>query len=205
MPQDWEDWLAHFTDLLYNVYISMATANGELAPLVGHNATLSWEVMDEVSWMDESSGYRCWWSEAHVSEDFDMCLRMTSGNYEGRYVTYTGSGFKEGVSVTVFEEITKLKKYAYGAGEMLFNPLIMWPRHGILSPLMTKFLRSNVRFDHVSRSRIIKSTNSDKGDLPLYRLTNSTENEYVGLHVHIRCHVVGNLYHTSFALCISSL
>ena len=39
----------------------------------------------------------------------------------GRYATYTGAGFQEGVSLTCVDEVIRLRKYAYGACEMLLN------------------------------------------------------------------------------------
>jgi hypothetical protein len=143
----WEDFLANFTDLLYSVYIALGTSCGEPPPLVGHNATLNWEAMKKASWFDEDMKYRCFWSECHVSEDFDMSLRLQSAGYCGRFVMYTGTDFKEGVSISVFDEMIKLKKYAYGTSEMLFNKISDWPRRGIISPLMMAYLRSDVRFD----------------------------------------------------------
>jgi hypothetical protein len=143
----WEDFLANFTDLLYSVYIALGTSCGEPPPLVGHNATLNWVAMKEASWFDEDVKYRCFWSEKHVSEDFDMSLRLQSAGYVGRYITYTGNEFKEGVSISVFDEMIKLKKYAYGTSEMLFNKVKDWPRRGVISPLMWAYLRSNVRLD----------------------------------------------------------
>jgi hypothetical protein len=41
----------------------------------------------------------------------------------------------------------KLKKYAYGTSEMLFNKVKDWPRRGVISPLFTAYLKSNVRLD----------------------------------------------------------
>ena len=143
----WEDWLADFTDKLYNLYVALGTSNGDPPPLVGHNATLSWDAMQEASWFDEEVNYRCWWSEMHVSEDFDMSLRLQSLGYCGRFIMYTGSGFKEGVSVQVFDEIIKLKKYAYGTGEMLFNKIKDWPKKGPFNPLIKRYIRSTVPAD----------------------------------------------------------
>jgi cellulose synthase/poly-beta-1,6-N-acetylglucosamine synthase-like glycosyltransferase len=107
-----EDVLAHFTHLLYSVFIPMGTALGEPSPLVGHNAALNWQAIQVVSWFDEEVGYRKFWRESHVSEDFDLSMRLQSAGYIGRYALYTGDGFQEGVSVTVHDEIKKLKKIA---------------------------------------------------------------------------------------------
>lgn len=139
----WEDMLAHFTHLLYSVFIPMGTACGEPSPLVGHNATLNWKAVQQVSCFDENLGYRKFWSESHVSEDFDLSLRLQSAGYIGRYAMYTGPDFQEGVSVTVHDEIKKLRKFAYGSGEMLFNPLSKWLCHGPISPLIWRYLRTS--------------------------------------------------------------
>ncbi len=44
----------------------------------------------------------------------------------GRYITYTGPDFKEGLSLTVHDEITRWRKYAFGCSELVFNPLKQW-------------------------------------------------------------------------------
>ncbi len=41
------------------------------------------------------------WSEAHVSEDFDLALRLQIKGYITRLAAWPGEGFKEGVSLTV--------------------------------------------------------------------------------------------------------
>uniref|UniRef100_A0A7S0PX07 Glycosyltransferase 2-like domain-containing protein n=1 Tax=Asterionellopsis glacialis TaxID=33640 RepID=A0A7S0PX07_9STRA len=138
----WEEMLAHWTWTLYNLFIPMGTANGEPAPLVGHNATLNWRLVKEVSTFDEEVNYRKFWSESHVSEDFDLSLRLQSKGYIGRYAMYCGMGFQEGVSLTVFDEIIKLKKFAYGAGEMMFNKFRYWCWKGPFAPLIIDYLRT---------------------------------------------------------------
>ena len=42
--------------------------------------------------MDPEDGQLKFWSEVHVSEDFDMSVRMQIRSYIGRYVAYTGKG-----------------------------------------------------------------------------------------------------------------
>lgn len=54
----------------------MAVSSGDPAPLVGHNAFLRWPAVKEVSWVDSKDGERKFWSEKHVSEDFDLALRL---------------------------------------------------------------------------------------------------------------------------------
>jgi len=39
---------------------------------------------------------------------------MQVAGYIGRYVTYTGDDFREGLSLTIHDEITRMRKYAYG-------------------------------------------------------------------------------------------
>ena len=80
-----------------------------------------------------------WWSEAHVSEDFDLAIRMMAKDYVGRYATYV-EGFQEGISLTYTEEEKKVVKFAYGAAEMLLNPFRYWLTGTPFSPLFRKFL-----------------------------------------------------------------
>ena len=54
------------------------------------------------------------WSESHVSEDFDMALRLQLKGYVIRWATYSRGGFKEGVSLTCDDELNRWQKYAYG-------------------------------------------------------------------------------------------
>jgi uncharacterized membrane-anchored protein YitT (DUF2179 family) len=56
---------------------------------VGHNATLNWEAMQAASWFCDDMKYHCFWSECHVSEDFDRSLRLQSSGCVGRYIMYT--------------------------------------------------------------------------------------------------------------------
>lgn len=46
---------------------------------------------------------------------------LSVSSFIGRYATYTGAGFQEGVSLTCVDEVIRLRKYAYGACEMLLN------------------------------------------------------------------------------------
>lgn len=104
-----------------SVGIAMAVSSGDPAPLVGHNAFLRWSAVKEVSWVDKADGERKFWSEKHVSEDFDLALRLQARGYIGRYCTYTGDGFQEGVSLTAADEVIRLRKYAYGSCEIMLN------------------------------------------------------------------------------------
>ena len=46
-----------------------------------------------------------------VSEDFDMSLRLQMSKFIVRLATYHNGGFKEGVSLTVYDELARWEKY----------------------------------------------------------------------------------------------
>ncbi|KAL5375712.1 hypothetical protein PMIN02_011978 [Paraphaeosphaeria minitans] len=85
-----------------------------------------------------------YWSEETVSEDFDMALRLQNVGYIVRLAAYQGDGFKEGVSLTVYDELNRWEKYAYGCNELIFYPLSSWPKRGPLTPLFLRFLSSGI-------------------------------------------------------------
>jgi cellulose synthase/poly-beta-1,6-N-acetylglucosamine synthase-like glycosyltransferase len=132
-----------FTDLVYTA-IRYCVALGDLSPFVGHNAIIRWAAMQQVSYKDED-GYEKFWSESHVSEDFDMSLRLQCNGYLIRLGSYFGDGFKEGVSLTVYDELNRWEKYAYGCNELLFHPLKYWLFRGPFTPLFKKWLFSPIR------------------------------------------------------------
>ncbi|KAF6838080.1 glycosyltransferase family 2 protein [Colletotrichum plurivorum] len=135
-----------FTEMIYTM-ITFAVANGDISPFVGHNAILRWSaIQDAASYYDDDDGYEKFWSESHVSEDFDMALRLQTSGYVIRYGAYTGEGFKEGVSLTVYDELARWEKYAYGCNELLFHPLRFWLIRGPFTPLFRKFIFSNIAF-----------------------------------------------------------
>lgn len=139
-----EKGITFFTNLIYTA-IRFYVANGDVAPFVGHNAILRWSAIQQVSYMDEDN-YEKFWSESHVSEDFDMSLRLQVNGYVIRLAAWAGEGFKEGVSLTVYDELARWEKYAYGCNELLFHPIRYWLWRGPFTPLFRKFLASNVRF-----------------------------------------------------------
>lgn len=63
-------------------------------------------------WVEE--GQKKWWSESHASEDFEMSLKLQTAGWRIRYATYCGDGFKEGVSLTIYDELARWTKYSYG-------------------------------------------------------------------------------------------
>ncbi|CAK7212623.1 hypothetical protein SEUCBS140593_001565 [Sporothrix eucalyptigena] len=91
---------------------------------------------------NSSTPYEKFWSESHVSEDFDIALRLQTEGYIVRLAAYGGGGFKEGVSLTVYDELDRWEKYAYGCSELLCHPVKEWWRKGIFTPLFLRFLFS---------------------------------------------------------------
>lgn len=139
-----ENGITFFTNLIYSA-IRYTVSNGDVAPFVGHNAILRWAAIQQVSYQDED-GYDKFWSESHVSEDFDMSLRLQCTGYIIRLAAWADYGFKEGVSLTVYDELARWEKYAFGCNELLFHPILKWPMRGPFTPLFRKFLFSNIRF-----------------------------------------------------------
>ena len=139
-----ENGITFFTDMVYTA-IRYTVSNGDVAPFVGHNAILRWAAIQQVSYQDED-GYDKFWSESHVSEDFDMSLRLQCYGFIIRLAAWAGDGFKEGVSLTVYDELARWEKYAYGCNELLFHPIRTWLWRGPFTPLFRRFLTSNIRF-----------------------------------------------------------
>ncbi|KIW94381.1 uncharacterized protein Z519_04357 [Cladophialophora bantiana CBS 173.52] len=139
-----ENGITFFTNLIYTA-IEYTVANGDVAPFVGHNAILRWSAIQQVSYIDED-GYEKFWSESHVSEDFDMSLRLQCDGYIIRLASWAHGGFKEGVSLTVYDELARWEKYAYGCNELLFHPMRKWIYKGPFTELFRQFFFSNIRF-----------------------------------------------------------
>ncbi|KAF1837671.1 hypothetical protein BDW02DRAFT_107269 [Decorospora gaudefroyi] len=138
-----EKGITFFTNMIYTM-IRFAVAGGDVAPFVGHNAILRWSAVQEVAFQKGEDEYQKFWSEETVSEDFDMSLRLQSEGYTIRLASYKGDGFKEGVSLTVYDELARWEKYAYGCNELIFNPFIYWPTRGPLTRLFRTFIVSNM-------------------------------------------------------------
>ncbi|KAF2475545.1 uncharacterized protein BDR25DRAFT_279672 [Lindgomyces ingoldianus] len=138
-----EKGITFFTHLVYT-QIRYAVSNGDVAPFVGHNAILRWSALQEVAYKCPIDGYEKYWSEETVSEDFDMALRLQTNGYLIRLAAYQGDGFKEGVSLTVYDELARWEKYAYGCNELIFHPLKLWLRKGIFTRLFLRFMFSSM-------------------------------------------------------------
>ncbi|KAG1820067.1 glycosyl transferase family group 2-domain-containing protein [Suillus variegatus] len=136
-----ENGIAHFTRRI-NKCISIGCANGEVAPFVGHNAFLRWSALQDAAFIDPDDGKKKIWSESNVSEDFDMALRLQLKHYSIRWASYSKGGFKEGVSLTVDDELNRWQKYSYGCNELIFNPLIHWWKMGPIAKQLRIFVWS---------------------------------------------------------------
>ncbi|KAF8437732.1 glycosyl transferase family group 2-domain-containing protein [Terfezia claveryi] len=141
VTQDYfENGITFFTNLVYSA-IRFGVGNGEVAPFVGHNAFLRWQAIQSVA-MKGEDGKDKYWSESHVSEDFDVSLRLQCAGNVVRLGTYHDDGFKEGVSLTVYDELARWEKYAYGCNELVFHPIHKWIFTGPFTKLFLKFLTS---------------------------------------------------------------
>jgi hypothetical protein len=139
-----ENGITFFTNLIYSA-IRFGVSSGDVAPFVGHNAILRWSAIQQVAFQDKEDGKEKFWSESHVSEDFDMALRLQVHGYVIRFAAWAGDGFKEGVSLTVYDELTRWEKYAYGCNELVFNPIRTWLwRGGPFTPLFRHFITSSM-------------------------------------------------------------
>ncbi|KAI4717821.1 hypothetical protein E4T48_05997 [Aureobasidium sp. EXF-10727] len=138
-----ENGITFFTNMVYT-QIKYAIANGDVAPFVGHNAILRWSAVQDIAYDCADDDREKYWSESTVSEDFDMALRLQSEGYLVRFGAYTGDGFKEGVSLTVYDELARWEKYAYGCSELLFHPLRFWLFRGPFTKLFRDFICSGI-------------------------------------------------------------
>jgi glycosyl transferase family 2 len=108
---------------------------------------LRWSaIQDAASYECKDDGFEKFWSESHVSEDFDMALRLQTSGYSLRFAAYTKGGFKEGVSLTVYDELARWEKYAYGVNELIFHPFRFWIVRGPFTPLFRRFIFSDIKF-----------------------------------------------------------
>ena len=138
-----EKGITFFTNLVYT-QIRFAVASGDVAPFVGHNAFLRWSAMQSIVYDCKDDLREKWWSEATVSEDFDMALRLQSNGYLSRLGGYTNGGFQEGVSLTVYDELSRWEKYAFGCSELIFHPFKDWFRKGPFTKLFRNFVKSRI-------------------------------------------------------------
>ncbi|KAJ1329598.1 glycosyl transferase-like protein [Microdochium nivale] len=135
-----ENGIAFFTELIYSA-IRFAASSGEVAPFVGHNAFLRWKAIQSVGTItDAETGFVTYWSESHVSEDFEIALKVQTNGNVVRLASYHGEEFKEGVSLTIYDELARWEKYSYGCNELMFNPIKSWITKGPFTKIFRTFL-----------------------------------------------------------------
>ncbi|KAF4951030.1 hypothetical protein FGADI_7767 [Fusarium gaditjirri] len=139
-----ENGITYFTNVVYTA-IKYGVGSGDVSPFVGHNAFLRWKALQDIAFTDPTDNDQVkWWSDSHVSEDFDISLRIQMKGMIVRLATYHNGGFKEGVSLTLYDELTRWEKYAYGCNELVFHPFYQWIYKGPVTRLYLRFLWSNI-------------------------------------------------------------
>lgn len=185
-----------YTDMLYQGHFLMSSIMGCNPPLVGHsiflrttavrqcgrlrmlrkaqrwlnNIGLPFVGVDNVGFSNLQSEDRTeYWSESHVSEDFELMIHLYNIGYTGRYIAFPDCEFQEGVrssnlvkwylsthtlTLTYFcicqvtrtfdEEAGRHRKFALGGFELMFNPFQDWFGHGILTPIFKTFLTCDI-------------------------------------------------------------
>lgn len=66
-----------------------------VSPFVGHNAFLRWSAIQSIAEPDHTGTLK-YWSEDHVSEDFEMAMKLQGHGYAIRLAGYSNGEFEEG-------------------------------------------------------------------------------------------------------------
>jgi hypothetical protein len=69
-----------------------------------------------------------------------MAIRLQINGYTLRLADYHAGELEEGISLSIFDELSRWEKYAYGCSELVFHPILDWLRKGPITPLFRKFL-----------------------------------------------------------------
>lgn len=135
-----EKCIYNYTCNIYNG-ILIGTSLHCMAPFVGHNALINHDLLEDIAEENPTNGFKYYWSENKISEDFDCMIRGCKKGYIGRYVASSGI-FLEGISFDYLTEYFKLSKFACGAAELTFNPMSSWfvKNEGIFSKNMKDFI-----------------------------------------------------------------
>lgn len=163
--------LAVYTDALYQGHFLLSSILGCHPPLVGHSIFLRTDAIkqcgrirtlrkaqlwlqsiglhflpvDQVGFANLQAENRTeYWSESHVSEDFELMIHLYSLGFNGRYVNYDGCEFQEGITRTFDEEAGRHRKFALGAHELVFHPIQDMLSHGIFTPVFRTFLTCDI-------------------------------------------------------------
>jgi len=156
-----------YTDALYQGHFLLSSIMGIPPPLVGHSTFIKTDAIRQCGRMRNLRTAQQWlkdiglsflgvnsirndclqcpigseyWSESHVSEDFELMIHLYNLGYKGRYIAYPDCEFQEGVTRTFDEEATRHRKFSLGAHELMFNPFQDILGQGILTPLFRTFL-----------------------------------------------------------------
>ncbi|KAJ9474297.1 Glyco_trans_2-like domain-containing protein [Pseudozyma hubeiensis] len=133
--------LGYFVGVFTNFTISWVCSNGAMAPLMGHNVFLRWTALQQVADKKLLQEERQIFSSQHVSEDYELAMRLQMAGYCVRWATYSNQEFREGVSLNPSDEKARWQKYAFGACEILFNPFVRWYK-GPFTGLFWRFMWS---------------------------------------------------------------
>ena len=186
--------LTAYTDALYQGHFLLSSILGCHPPLVGHSIFLRGEALKQCGrirtlrktqrWLNNiglpflsidqvgvvnlnNNGSTEYWSETHVSEDFEVMIHFYNLGFNGRYVAYPDCEFQEGITRTFDEEAGRHRKFSLGAHELMFSklccllavavdspciltvpcpidPFDSWIGEGIFSPLFRTFLRGEI-------------------------------------------------------------
>lgn len=163
--------LTVYTDALYQGHFLLSSILGCHPPLVGHSIFLRTEAVKQCGRMRTLRKAQRWlrniglqflpvdqvgfgnlqaenrieyWSESHVSEDFELMIHLYNLGFNGRYCAYPDTEFEEGITRTFDEEAGRHRKFALGAHELVFNPISDWLGHGILTPVFRTFLTCDI-------------------------------------------------------------
>lgn len=163
--------LTVYTDALYQGHFLLSSILGCHPPLVGHSIFLRTEAVNQVGKMRTLRKAQQWlkniglqflpvdqvgfsnlqaqnrleyWSECHVSEDFELMIHLYNLGFNGRYCAYPDCEFQEGITRTFDEEAGRHRKFALGAHELVFNPFQDMLGRGIFTPLFRTFLTCDI-------------------------------------------------------------
>ncbi|KAK9773307.1 hypothetical protein SCAR479_10036 [Seiridium cardinale] len=116
-----ENGITYSKNIVYTA-IEYGVGTGDVSPFVGHNAFLHWKALQSIEFVDTTHVQQKHWSDGHVSEDLDISPRLQMQGLAIRLATYHNGSFKEGVSLTIYDELTGWEKYAYGCNELVLYP-----------------------------------------------------------------------------------
>ena len=163
--------LTVYTDALYQGYFLLSSILGCHPPLVGHSIFLRTEAVNQCGRMRTLRKAQQWlksiglnflpvdqvgfanlqaqnrteyWSENHVSEDFELMIHLYNLGFNGRYICIPDCEFQEGITRTFDEEAGRHRKFALGAHELVFMPFQDMLGKGIFTPLFKTFLQSDI-------------------------------------------------------------